>query len=73
MLVPSEPFECHWRRQHGEPVYSIANTLPPENRKRLVIHIQGGSYVLNPRGAAGPEAIVMAGFADNSQSDFWNA
>jgi epsilon-lactone hydrolase len=33
----------------------------PENRNRLLIHIHGGCYVLNPGEAGLPEAILMAG------------
>jgi epsilon-lactone hydrolase len=36
--------------------------IPPENRNRLLIHVHGGCYVLNPGEAALPEAIFMAGF-----------
>jgi acetyl esterase/lipase len=36
--------------------------LPPENRNRLLIHVHGGCYVLNPGEAALPEAVFMAGF-----------
>lgn len=36
--------------------------IPPENRKRLLIHVHGGCYALNPGQAALPEAIFMAGF-----------
>ena len=36
--------------------------LPPENRNRLLIHVHGGCYVLNPGEAALPEALFMAGF-----------
>src|SRR3954462_13909354 len=35
---------------------------PPENRNRLLIHVHGGCYVLNPGEAALPEALFMAGF-----------
>jgi monoterpene epsilon-lactone hydrolase len=34
----------------------------PENRDRLLIHLHGGCYVLNPGEAGLPEAIYMAGF-----------
>ncbi|OAS27827.1 alpha/beta hydrolase [Methylobacterium platani] len=37
-------------------------TLPPENRDRLLVHVHGGCYVLNPGEAGLPEAIFMAGF-----------
>lgn len=36
--------------------------IPPENRNRLLVHVHGGCYVLNPGEAALPEAIFMAGF-----------
>src|SRR4051794_33032237 len=36
--------------------------ISPENRNRLLIHVHGGCYVLNPGQAALPEAIFMAGF-----------
>jgi acetyl esterase/lipase len=36
--------------------------LAPENRDRLLIHVHGGCYVLNPGEAGLPEAIFMAGF-----------
>jgi epsilon-lactone hydrolase len=37
-------------------------TIRPENRNRLLIHMHGGCYVLNPGEAGLPEAIFMAGF-----------
>jgi monoterpene epsilon-lactone hydrolase len=36
--------------------------IPPENRDRLLIHVHGGCYVLNPGEAGLPEAMFMAGF-----------
>jgi len=36
--------------------------IPPENRNRLLIHVHGGCYVLNPGEASLPEALFMAGF-----------
>jgi acetyl esterase/lipase len=36
--------------------------IAPENRNRLLIHVHGGCYVLNPGEAALPEAMFMAGF-----------
>ena len=36
--------------------------VAPENRNRLLIHVHGGCYVLNPGEAGLPEAIFMAGF-----------
>jgi epsilon-lactone hydrolase len=38
------------------------DAIPPENRSRLLVHVHGGCYVLNPGEAALPEAIFMAGF-----------
>jgi epsilon-lactone hydrolase len=37
-------------------------TIPPENKDRLLIHVHGGCYLLGPGEAATPEAILMAGF-----------
>ena len=37
-------------------------TIRPENRNRLLIHVHGGCYVLNPGEAGLPEAVFMAGF-----------
>jgi epsilon-lactone hydrolase len=36
--------------------------IAPDNRNRLLIHVHGGCYVLNPGEAALPEAMFMAGF-----------
>jgi hypothetical protein len=38
------------------------NRTPPENRRRLLVHVHGGGYVSGPGEAALPEAIMMAGF-----------
>jgi epsilon-lactone hydrolase len=38
------------------------DTISPENRNRLLIHVHGGCYVLNPGEAALPEAMFLAGF-----------
>lgn len=38
------------------------DTIAPENRDRLLIHVHGGCYVLNPGEAGLPEALFMAGF-----------
>jgi acetyl esterase/lipase len=38
------------------------NKIPPENRRRLLVHVHGGGYVFGPGEAALPEAIMMAGF-----------
>ncbi len=37
-------------------------SIPPANQNRLLVHVHGGCYVLNPGEAALPEAILMAGF-----------
>jgi acetyl esterase/lipase len=37
-------------------------TIAPENRDRVLIHMHGGCYVLNPGEAGLPEALLMAGF-----------
>ncbi|WP_244546978.1 alpha/beta hydrolase [Bradyrhizobium sp. Gha] len=37
-------------------------TIPAQNRNRVLLHMHGGCYVLNPGEAALPEAIFMAGF-----------
>lgn len=37
-------------------------TISPQNANRLLIHVHGGCYVLNPGEAALPEAMFMAGF-----------
>lgn len=48
----------------GVRVYTITPAdMPAQNRNRLAVHVHGGCYVLNPREAALPEAIFMAGFA----------
>jgi acetyl esterase/lipase len=33
-----------------------------ENQNRVVIHMHGGCYILNPREAGLPEAVLLAGF-----------
>jgi epsilon-lactone hydrolase len=38
------------------------NKIPPENRRRILLHVHGGGYVFGPGEAALPEAIMMAGF-----------
>jgi epsilon-lactone hydrolase len=38
------------------------NRIPPENRRRLLVHVHGGGYVFGPGEAALPEALMMAGF-----------
>ena len=48
----------------GVRVYTITPAdMPPQNHNRLAVHVHGGCYVLNPREAALPEAIFLAGFA----------
>jgi len=37
-------------------------TISPQNQNRVLVHVHGGCYVLNPGEAALPEAIFMAGF-----------
>src|SRR3954465_13791227 len=37
-------------------------TIEPQNANRVIIHMHGGCYVLNPREAGLPEAVLMAGF-----------
>jgi acetyl esterase/lipase len=37
-------------------------TIPPQNQNRVLVHVHGGCYVLNPGEAALPEALFMAGF-----------
>jgi epsilon-lactone hydrolase len=36
--------------------------IAPGNQNRVLIHMHGGCYVLNPREAGLPEAVLMAGF-----------
>jgi epsilon-lactone hydrolase len=38
------------------------DVIAPENAGRVLIHVHGGCYVLNPGEAALPEALFMAGF-----------
>ena len=47
----------------GVHVYLITpETVPPENRNRLLVHVHGGCYLLSPGEAATPEALMMAAF-----------
>jgi epsilon-lactone hydrolase len=47
----------------GVPAFIVTpETIPPENRNRLLIHVHGGCYVSNPGEAGTIEAIFMAGF-----------
>ena len=55
------------KREQGEiagvRVYVMTpETVPPENRDRLLVHVHGGGYVLNPGEAGNSEAILMAGY-----------
>jgi epsilon-lactone hydrolase len=48
----------------GVKVYRVTpQTIPARNARRLLIHLHGGCYVLNPGEAALPEAVLMAGVA----------
>ncbi|MDB5479398.1 MAG: Alpha/beta hydrolase fold-3 domain protein [Caulobacteraceae bacterium] len=48
----------------GVKVYRVTpETIPTPNARRLLIHLHGGCYVLNPGEAALPEAVLMAGFS----------
>jgi len=47
----------------GVKAFMVApEAIPPQNQNRLLIHVHGGCYVLNPGEAATGEAIFMAGF-----------
>lgn len=47
----------------GVEVYTLTpQDLPEGNRNRLLVHVHGGCYVLNPHLAALPEALMVAGF-----------
>ncbi|TXN06976.1 alpha/beta hydrolase [Methylobacterium sp. WL103] len=47
----------------GVRAYTITPAdIPAANRDRIAIHVHGGCYVLNPREAALPEAMLLAGF-----------
>ena len=47
----------------GVKVYIITpDDIPAQNRNRLLVHVHGGCYVLNPHEAALPEALFLAGF-----------
>ena len=48
----------------GVKVYILTpDEIPPENRNRLLVHVHGGCYVLNPHLAALPEAVQVAGIS----------
>ena len=61
--------EAAARQDHAGPidgvhVYRVTpETIPARDAKRLLIHVHGGCYVLNPGEAALPEAVLMAGFS----------
>ena len=45
----------------GVKVYILTpQDVPPGNRNRLLLHVHGGCYVLNPHLAALPEAVLVA-------------
>ncbi|WP_211870220.1 alpha/beta hydrolase [Neoroseomonas terrae] len=45
----------------GVPVFTVTpETLPPENRDRLLLHLHGGGYVLFPGESGAGEAMLMA-------------
>lgn len=47
----------------GVRAYTITpSDMPAANRDRVAVHVHGGCYVLNPREAALPEAMMLAGF-----------
>jgi acetyl esterase/lipase len=47
----------------GVPTFIVTpETIPPENRNRLLIHVHGGCYVSNPGESGTIEAVFMAGF-----------
>jgi monoterpene epsilon-lactone hydrolase len=47
----------------GVKVYRLTpEQIPARNAKRVLVHVHGGCYVLNPHEAALPEAVMMAGF-----------
>ena len=47
----------------GVKVFIITpEVIAPNNRNRVLVHMHGGCYVLNPGEAALPEAMFMAGF-----------
>lgn len=48
----------------GVHVYRVTpDDIPAANANRLLVHLHGGCYVLNPHLAALPEAVMMAGFS----------
>jgi monoterpene epsilon-lactone hydrolase len=48
---------------NGVKVFTLTpDTIPPENRDKVLIHVHGGCYVLFPGESGTTEAIMMAGF-----------
>ena len=48
----------------GVKVYVLTpEDIPPQNRNRLLVHVHGGCYVLNPHLSALPEAVQVAGIS----------
>jgi monoterpene epsilon-lactone hydrolase len=48
----------------GVHVYVLTpDTIPPENKDKVLIHVHGGCYVLFPGESGTTEGIMMAGFA----------
>ena len=48
---------------NGARVFVVTpDVIAPNNRNRVLVHVHGGCYVLNPAMAALPEAMIMAGF-----------
>jgi epsilon-lactone hydrolase len=43
--------------------YLTPSTIPARNAHRLLIHVHGGCYVLNPHEGALPEALLIAGYS----------
>jgi epsilon-lactone hydrolase len=41
------------------------DSIPEQNRDRLLVHVHGGGYVFAPAEAATREAILMAGFGNS--------
>lgn len=48
----------------GVPVFTVTpHNLRPENKDRILLHLHGGGYVLNPGETGTYEAILMAGMS----------
>lgn len=57
----------HKKGLGGVPVFHIApSAIAPENRNRVLLHLHGGGYVLNPGEAGTHEAVLMAGYGNIS-------